>query len=70
MSKITLRKDSCQGIAFRHSNKLEDSITRVAQLFDTAYSQGLKPFPIDFVSARLKLCPDTSLISTCTPTTR
>ena len=57
MNKVSLRIDSCQGIAFRHSNKLEDSITRVAQLFDTAYSQGLKPFPIDFVSARLKLVP-------------
>jgi hypothetical protein len=32
---VEVEKNPCQGIAFRRADKLGDSITRVAQLFDT-----------------------------------
>jgi hypothetical protein len=41
---VHFKKDSCQGIAFRRAGKLGDSITRVAQLFDTSRS-GAKARP-------------------------
>jgi hypothetical protein len=56
---VRLEKDPCQGIAFRRAGKLGVSITRVSLLFDMPGSRGLKPFPFDIASARLKQCPDT-----------
>lgn len=41
---VQLAKDPRQGIAFRRAGKLGDSITRVAQLFDTPRAQGLKVY--------------------------
>jgi hypothetical protein len=37
---VQFEKDPCQGIAFRHADKLGNSITRVAQLFDTLRARG------------------------------
>jgi hypothetical protein len=45
---VQFEKDPCQGIGFRRAGKLGDSITPVAQVFDTPRAQGLKPVPIGF----------------------
>jgi hypothetical protein len=40
---VQLDKDPCQGIVFRRADKLGDSITRAAQLFDTPRSGAKSP---------------------------
>jgi hypothetical protein len=58
---VQFEKDPDQGTAFRRADKFGR--------FDPARSsQGLKPVSVRFLSARLKPCPDTSLISNCTTT--
>jgi hypothetical protein len=54
---VQFEKDPCQGIAFRRASKLGDSISLVAQVFDTPLAQGLKVRPYRFCFGAAEAVP-------------